>query len=118
LRELRDAGIGICNPDLPSLPHAFPLRAYATTSKGYIRYSGRNPAAWEEGAAAARRSGIRDPRYDYLYSLEEIEERIPGQMLLLQKAGETAAVFKNHVRGQSALNAVQNLFLAERMMER
>jgi hypothetical protein len=39
-------------------------------------------------------------------------------MLLLQKAGETAAVFKNHVRGQSALNAVQNLFLAERMMER
>lgn len=126
LQALKDAGIGICNPDLPSLlPGAFPLRAYATTAKGYIRYSGQNAAAWDAASAAGRRAGVRPPgsgtpfsaRYDYLYSLEEIEERIPGQLLLLRKTGAVAAVFKNHARGQAAMNAVQNLFLAGRRME-
>jgi uncharacterized protein YecE (DUF72 family) len=119
LRALQDAGIGICNADLPSLlPGAFPMRAYATTAKGYIRYSGQNAAAWDADAVATRRSGAFDARYDYLYSLEEVEERIPGQLVLLQKTGAVAVVFKNHVRGQSALNAVQNLFLAEREMKK
>lgn len=120
LRALQDAGIGLCNPDLPALlPGAFPLRAYATTAKGYIRYSGQNAAAWDP-ESVARRSGAydgrdgRDGRYDYLYSLEEVEERIGGQLSLLGKTGMVAAVYRNHVRAQSALNAVQNLFLAGR----
>lgn len=119
LRELRDAGIGICNPDLPDLPLSFPLRSYATTSKGYLRYSGRNAAAWgPETPPAPRRPGGGESRYDYLYAPGEIEARVPGQLLLLRKAGEAAVVFKNHVRGQAAVNAVQNLFLAERLLRR
>jgi hypothetical protein len=34
----------------------------------------------------------------------------------MRKAGEAAAVFKNHVRGQAAVNAVQSLFVAERLL--
>ena len=34
LQALKDAGVGICNTDLPPIPHAFPLHAYATTDKG------------------------------------------------------------------------------------
>lgn len=120
LRSLQDCGIGICNVDMPSLlPGAFPLRAYATTAKGYIRYHGQNAAPWEPDAQPARKgasSRTGDARYDYLYSLEELEDRIPGQLALLRKAPSTAVVFRNHVRGQAPLNAVQNLFLAEGRM--
>lgn len=119
LRSLQDAGIGVCNPDLPALlPGAFPLRAYATTAKGYVRYSGQNAAAWDADAAAARRPGAPDSRYDYLYSLEEVEARIPGQFALLRKTGAVAVVYRNHVRGRAAMNAVQNLFLAEGLLKR
>jgi uncharacterized protein YecE (DUF72 family) len=121
LRSLQDAGIGVCNPDLPALlPGAFPLRAYATTAKGYLRYSGQNAAAWDDDAARRPAQPSpegplrRDSRYDYLYSLEEVEARIPGQFALLRKTGAVAVVYRNHARGRAALNAVQNLFLAER----
>jgi uncharacterized protein YecE (DUF72 family) len=118
LRALKDAGIGLCNPDLPALlPGAFPLRAYATTAKGYLRYSGQNASAWDPESASSRRGGAYDSRYDYLYSLEEVEDRIGGQLSLLRKTGLVAAVYRNHVRGQSALNAVQNMFLAGRRLE-
>lgn len=117
LKALKDAGIGICNTDLPALPRAFPLRSYATTAKGYVRYNGRNAAAWHEEPFGRRPGdGVRSGRYDYLYSLEEIEERIPAQLLLLEKTGAVAAVWRNHARGQSPMNAARNLFLAERRL--
>jgi uncharacterized protein YecE (DUF72 family) len=127
LQSLKDAGVGICNTDLPALPHAFPLKAYATTDKAYVRYCGLNPAGWAppEGAAsdgagrdaeAAGRGGspverlrARNARYDYRYSLAELEERARGQLMLLEKTGAVAAVFKNHVGAKAALNAVQDI---------
>jgi uncharacterized protein YecE (DUF72 family) len=126
LQSLKDAGVGICNTDLPALPHAFPLKAYATTDKAYVRYCGLNPAGWPplencsdgsgRGAEVSGRGGppverlrARNARYDYRYSLAELEERARGQILLLEKTGAVAAVFKNHVGAKAALNAVQDI---------
>ncbi|HKP96970.1 MAG TPA: DUF72 domain-containing protein [Fibrobacteria bacterium] len=114
LQSLKDAGVGICNTDLPDLPHAFPLKAYATTGKAYVRYCGRNAAAWrasEAGGPPAERLRARNARYEYRYSLPELEERVRGQIQLLKKTGQVAAVFRNHVGGQAALNAVQDIHL-------
>ncbi len=118
LQSLKDAGVGFCNTDLPDLPHAFPLKTYATTGKAYVRYCGRNLAAWraaEElrngGGAPVERLRALNARYDYLYSAAEMEERVAGQLLLLKKSWAVAAVFKNHVGAKAALNALQNIHL-------
>ncbi|MDB5049436.1 MAG: hypothetical protein JWO30_2507 [Fibrobacteres bacterium] len=111
LQSLKDAGVGICNTDIPGLPHAFPLKTYATTRKAYVRYCGLNLAGWQASGDGTQRLQARNDRYDYRYSLAELEERVRGQILLLEKTGEVAAVFKNHVGANAALNAVQNIHL-------
>lgn len=109
LRALQDAGIGICNTEIPKLPHAFPRRAYATSAKGYIRYCGLNASAWSVDAGDAPRERLKaaDARYDYLYSARELEERAREQLQLLRKTGSVAVVFKNHVRAQAPRNAIE-----------
>jgi uncharacterized protein YecE (DUF72 family) len=117
LEALKNAGVGICNTDIPSLPQAFPLKAYATSRKGYLRYSGLNLAAWEataEGAfhgSPAERQRANQSRYDYLYSREELKKRVRGQIQLLAKVDTMAVVFLNHVGAGAAVNALQNVHM-------
>lgn len=42
LHTLKSAHIGVCNTEIPGFNHVFPLKSYATTNRGYIRYSGLN----------------------------------------------------------------------------
>ena len=81
LQALKDSGIGICNTEIPPVKYAFPLKAYATTEKGYVRYSGRNIQNWvPKGKQKTSKARIeaRNARYDYLYSEPEMEERGGG----------------------------------------
>jgi uncharacterized protein YecE (DUF72 family) len=136
LQSLKDAGIGICNTEIPGLPYAFPLKTYATTNKAYVRYCGLNLAGWASEGASSRKGSLerdgvssrdaesardakspterlraRNARYDYRYSQAELEARVRGQLQMLEKAGKVAVVFKNHVGGNAALNALQNIRL-------
>jgi len=114
LQALRDNGIGICNTELPPLPHAFPLRSYATTEKGYVRYSGRNLDSWNADpdlSVPADRTTPQQNRCDYLYSAEEIQGRVAGQVALSEKVGCVAVVFANQRGARSAANAIQNVRL-------
>jgi uncharacterized protein YecE (DUF72 family) len=121
LQALKDAGVGICNTDLPPIPHAFPLRAYATTDKGYLRYNGRNLENWyPKGTQITPKERIaaRNARYDYLYSAMELEELIKGQLELLAKTATIAVAYNNHFRIKAIENAIENLkLLAERVGE-
>ena len=112
LQALKDSGIGICNTEIPPVKHAFPLKAYATTEKGYIRYSGRNLQNWvPKGKQTTSKARIeaRNARYDYLYSESEMEARVEGQIELSQKASSVAVVYNNHYQIQAVLNAIQNM---------
>ncbi len=119
LRSMKDNGVGICNTEIPKVPHAFPLKAYATSDKGYIRYSGLNLDNWypkQKAETAAERTVQRNSRYDYSYSDAEIKERMNGQLELMKKTGIVAVAFNNHYQIQAILNAVQNLkMLKERL---
>jgi len=90
LKRMKDNGIGICNTDLPASATAFPLKAYATSSKGYIRYSGK------EGN-------------DYLYTVDEIISRVEGQQLLLRKTDSVAIAYTNFGNGNAVVNAIENM---------
>ena len=121
LQTLKDNGIGICNTEIPPVKHAFPLKAYATTPKGYIRYSGRNLQNWyPKGKQTTSKDRIeaRNARYDYLYSKSEIEERVKGQIELIQKAIEVVVMYNNHCNIQAVLNAIQNMHLLNQMLSK
>ncbi|OGJ85895.1 MAG: hypothetical protein A2268_09980 [Candidatus Raymondbacteria bacterium RifOxyA12_full_50_37] len=112
LQTLKDNGIGICNTEIPPVPHAFPLKAYATTDKGYVRYSGKNLEHWyaqEKATTSKERIAQRNARYDYNYSEAEIQERAQGQQQLAKKTSVVAIAYNNHYKIQAVLNAIYNL---------
>lgn len=114
LQALKNSGVGICNTEIPPLPHAFPLKAYATTDKGYIRYSGRNPAAWypeTKPGSAREKLAARNARYNYEYSDEELQSRVEGQCTLLKKTTGVTIAFNNHFQGKAIKNSIKNLRL-------
>ena len=119
LQALKDNGVGICNTEIPPVPHAFPLKAYATSSKGYLRYSGRNLRNWYpkgKQETEADRTAARNARYDYMYSLPEVEERVLGQIALLQKTEAVAVAYNNHYSAQAVMNAIQNMEILYRKL--
>jgi uncharacterized protein YecE (DUF72 family) len=102
----------VCNTEIPPVPHAFPLKAYATTPRGYLRYSGLNLKNWYPAGRAetpGERTDQRNRRYDYLYSEEEIKERVEGQLKLAAKTGMVAVAYNNHFKISAVLNAIFNL---------
>ena len=119
LQALKDAGVGICNTEIPAVDHAFPLKAYATIDKGYIRYSGLNRAKWypdKKPASAREKIAARNARYDYDYSGEEILARAEGQMALHNKTTSVAIAFNNHFQGKAIRNAITNIKLLKQKL--
>jgi uncharacterized protein YecE (DUF72 family) len=111
LQSLKDGGVGICNTDLPKIKHVFPLRDYATTDKGYLRYNGRNLDNWYPQArpmTPKERIATRNARYDYLYSPAEMAELVKGQLALRGKTASLAVAFNNHFKIKAVVNAIMN----------
>lgn len=114
LQALKDAGVGICNTEIPPIRHAFPLKTYATTDKGYVRYSGRNLDHWypqQEQKTSRERTAARNARYDYLYSEEEVGKRVVGQLELGLKVSSVAIAWNNHYNISAVHNAIVNVNL-------
>lgn len=120
MQSLRDSGIGVCNTEIPPVKHAFPLKAYATSVKGYIRYSGRNIDHWYPKGprtTAKERIAARNARYDYFYTEEELQERLKGQFILSTKTGLVAITYNNHYKAKAIVNAVQNMKMLKATLE-
>ena len=122
LQRLKDHGVGICNTDIPPLPHAFPLKAYATTDKGYVRYSGRNLRNWYPPRGAKRtareRLASRNARYDYFYSEEDVRRHTADQRALASKTSSVAIAYNNHYQTQAVQNALENIRMLSEKLRR
>jgi uncharacterized protein YecE (DUF72 family) len=119
LTALKNAGVGICNTEIPCPEHRFPLKAYATTDKGYIRYSGLNTEAWypkEKPASPKERVAQRNARYDYEYSDEELLQRVKGQLVLRSKTSLLAVAFNNHFQAKAVRNAIKSMSILDEML--
>ena len=120
IQALKDNGIGICNTDIPPIRHAFPLKTYATSDKGYVRYSGRNEDTWyPEGKrkTSKERIAARNARYDYLYSEDEVRQRTAGQLELGLKVSSVAVAWNNHYNTQAVQNALYNIRTLQKQFE-
>ena len=100
-RFLEERAVGFCNIDQPIIGRSLGPSERTTGPIGYVRLHGRNYQDWfREGAG-------RDARYDYLYSVEELDPWIEKISEVSETASETYVVTNNHFRGQAVVNALQ-----------
>jgi uncharacterized protein YecE (DUF72 family) len=102
---LSQRGVGFVNIDQPLFARSMCPSARVTWRVGYIRLHGRNYADWFRNDAG------RDERYDYLYSMSELQEWAQRVAQVVKSADEVYAITNNHFRGQAVCNAHQLQFL-------
>jgi uncharacterized protein YecE (DUF72 family) len=110
LAFLKDLGVGFCNVDQPALGSTLPPTGHATSRIAYVRLHGRNAANWfvREGTRretpAARGTG--SARYDYFYSMKELQPWVERIRRLAGSAEEVFVIANNHYRGKAPANAL------------
>ncbi|MDQ2977519.1 MAG: DUF72 domain-containing protein [Acidobacteriota bacterium] len=98
---LEELGVGICNVDQPVFTKSIKPAALTTSQVGYVRLHGRNYQDW------FREKAPRDDRYNYLYSLDELEPWITRIKEIAAKTKESYVITNNHFRGQAVVNALE-----------
>ncbi len=101
LESLAERGVGVCNIDQPLFSKSIKPAAVATSAVGYVRLHGRNYQNW------FREEAPRDERYNYLYSLDELDPWIDRIKDLSTQTDETYVISNNHFRGQAVVNALE-----------
>jgi uncharacterized protein YecE (DUF72 family) len=98
---LADLGVGFCNIDQPVIGPSLGPSARSTSPVGYVRLHGRNYEHWfsEEAHAAER--------YDYLYSLDELEPWAARIRDVARQAEVTYVIANNHFEGKAVANALE-----------
>jgi uncharacterized protein YecE (DUF72 family) len=98
---LEELGVGICNVDQPLFTKSIKPAALTTSQVGYVRLHGRNYQDW------FREKAPRDDRYNYLYTLDELEPWIVRIKDIAAKTKESYVITNNHFRGQAVVNALE-----------
>lgn len=73
--------IGICIVDMPELYHLPGFHPVVTGNTAYMRFHGRNAQSWYSSSGQNGSS-----RYNYLYSVQELENTVPVIQYLKTKA--------------------------------
>lgn len=98
---LEERGIGVCNIDQPVFSKSIRPAALTTSPIGYVRLHGRNYQNW------FREKAPRDERYNYLYSVDELDPWIRRIRQVASQTIETYVITNNHFRGQAVVNALE-----------
>ena len=98
---IEERGVGICNIDQPIFKKSIRPQALTTSAVGYVRMHGRNYKDW------FREKAPRDERYNYLYSIDELDPWLGRIKEVAKQSRETYVVTNNHFRGQAVVNAVE-----------
>ena len=99
--ELEAEGVGICNIDQPLFAKSIKPGALTTSGIGYVRLHGRNYADWFRSEAP------RDDRYNYLYSLDELDPWIIRIREIAKQAKKSYVITNNHFLGKAVVNALE-----------
>jgi uncharacterized protein YecE (DUF72 family) len=98
---LGDLDMGVCNIDQPLFKRSIRPSGEATSAVGYIRLHGRNYKTWFAESATVRE------RYDYLYSVAELEPWVDRVREVADKTSDVYVTTNNHNLGKAAVNALQ-----------
>lgn len=112
LDEFAELGVGLCNIDQPLFKRSVEPAALTTSTVGYVRLHGRNYQQWFSKTANVRE------RYDYLYSIEELEPWVDRIREVEKDTHDTYVVANNHNVGKAVVNAFElQAFLTPRRVE-
>jgi uncharacterized protein YecE (DUF72 family) len=98
---LAELGIGMCNIDQPLFARSITPSAHVTSPVGYIRLHGRNYQNW---FTENQQTG---DRYNYLYTLDELEPWVERTKVIAKRAEDTYVVTNNHFLGKAIVNAFE-----------
>ncbi|HZT69231.1 MAG TPA: DUF72 domain-containing protein [Terriglobia bacterium] len=98
---LRELGVGFCNIDQPVIGRSIRPSERSTSPVGYVRLHGRNYEHWFTSSERP------DERYDYLYSMSELEGWAERIRHVAEATQETYVITNNHFRGKAVANALQ-----------
>lgn len=101
LEWLAELDIGLANIDQPLFKRSIKPDAEVTAPIGYVRLHGRNYKNWFSAKADVRE------RYDYLYTVGELESWADRIKTVATKARDTYAVTNNHNIGKAVVNALE-----------
>ncbi len=93
--------LGLCNIDQPLFKRSIKPSAVATSSVGYVRLHGRNYQSW-----FTENRQVHE-RYDYLYSLKELDPWLDRVKAVEQATKDTYVVTNNHYLGKAVVNALE-----------
>src|SRR5205823_3104494 len=98
---LVELDIRLANIDQPFFHRSIKPGAEVTARTGYVRLHGRNYKNWFSSKADVKE------RYDYLYSVNELEPWVERIKTVAGKAKDTYAVTNNHHLGKAVVNALE-----------
>ena len=102
LEMLAELGIGFCNIDQPLLGKALRPTTETTSPVSYVRLHGRNYKNW------FIKNERSSDRYNFLYSLKELEPWADRVRTIAEKRGQsTLVVTNNHFEGKAVADALQ-----------
>jgi len=84
--------------DAAALDGLIPPLDITTAPLGYVRFHGRNAAAW--------RSGDSSSRYDYRYTGAELDEWVPRLKKIAAETDKTFIFTNNHWQGKAVESAI------------
>jgi uncharacterized protein YecE (DUF72 family) len=97
------AGQKLCfaNIDQPKSSTSIQGTSHVTGPVAYLRLHGRNARAWFDKNAG------RDAKYDYLYSMKELEPFAASATTMASQAESLFVITNNHFQGKAVINAIQ-----------
>jgi len=112
---LAEQRVGFCNIDQPVIGRSLKPSQRATAPVGYVRLHGRNYEEWfRERDDASGGSPDSGERYNYLYSMEELEPWAERIQTVAESAPLTFVITNNHFHGKAVTNALQLIHLLTR----
>lgn len=101
LQEFRVANAIVDGP-------GFPITRSLTAKHAYVRFHGRNYDIWFKDEPE---DDYRINRYDYLYSLDQLEPWVPRLNEIVSNSDKTRIYFNNHGSAKAVKNAFQMMDL-------
>lgn len=103
LALLSEHRAGFCNIDQPVIGHSLKPSAESTSQIGYVRLHGRRYDTWFTDDPTTP----SHERYNYLYSLEELDPWVARIHNLKKHTRNIFVVTNNHFQGKAVVNALQ-----------
>ncbi len=98
---LEQMDVGLCNIDQPLFKRSIKPAAITTSTIGYVRLHGRNYQSW-----FTENKHVGE-RYDYLYSVNELDPWVDRIKAVEHAANDTYVVTNNHYLGKAVVNALE-----------